>query len=736
VSHHLLNSLSMAKYERFLPRIFPGSKKIEVRKRQGDLFWSWSPATSEEHEPGEEEDDNPVVAWAEFGTGIEQRQLPDDRRQFRAAISLKGYGSVAWLIATYDTRHSISMGVAPEPMRRAFADARIFLQEEIELQSECNQLAAELTERYEELNLVYSTKDQVEYFEEGQEALSRLVHNCTDYLDVGLSALICRDRGIMIHNISGTESPPEIDELLELLETTVYDRVESQVQSVVLNEASDDERVRIFRERTENLLAYPIDDDHGTAIGLLAVVARHDMHVFSNGDRNLLEVMAKKASRIIHTHHDSLTGLVNRGGFESSLISSLGSTQSNNLQHVLLHINIDQLHVINDLMGYQEGDVLIRRVAKCLRIVLRDTDIVSRFGGGDFGVLLLNCDVRQGYSVADKIRNKIAELTVVSATRTLDVSACIGLTQVNRDTDGIVSVMAAAEIACKSAKDSGRDRIEVFAEDNTTLVRRSEEIEWIGRVQEALRQDLFVLYCQPVMPIDAGSGAPHFEILIRMRDKDGEILAPAAFLPAAERYQLMPAVDRWVIHHSLKAIAACWDSISAEDPVFCINLSGQSFTSPGFQPYIADELRDSGIPAENICFEVTETAAISNIDEAVAFMAALKTFGCRFSLDDFGAGLSSFGYLKVLPVDYLKIDGSFVREIVSDEISHSMVEAICQIGKTMNLAMVAEFVGDEATVEALRTIGVDYVQGFHIGMPEPLEHIIESLEGQARKGLA
>jgi len=736
VSNLLLNSLSMAKYERFLPRVFPGCTKIEVRKRQGDLFWSWSPAEPEEHEPDGEPDDNPVVAWAEFGTGIEQRQLPDGRRQFRAAISLKGYGSVAWLIVTYDTKYSISMSVASEPMRRAFADARIFLQEEIELQSECNQLAAELTERYEELNLVYSTKDQVEYFEEGQEALSRLVHNCTDYLDVGLSALICRDRGMMIHNISGTEAPPEIDELLELLETTVYDRVESQVQSVVLNEASDEERERVFKGRSENLLAYPIDDDHGTAIGLLAVVARHDMHVFSNGDRNLLEVMAKKASRIIHTHHDSLTGLVNRGGFESSLISSLGSTQSNNLQHVLLHINVDQLHVINDLMGYQEGDVLIRRIAKCLRIVLRDTDVVSRLGGGDFGVLLLNCDVRQGFSVAEKIRSKVSELSVVSATRTLDVSVCIGISVVNRDTDGIVGVMAAAEIACKAAKDSGRDRIEVFAEDNTTLVRRSEEIEWIGRVQEALRKDQFVLYCQPVMPIDAEAGAPHFEILIRMLDKDGEILAPGVFLPAAERYQLMPAIDRWVIHHSLKILASCWSSVSADEPVFCINLSGQSFTNPGFQPYIADELRDSGIPAQNICFEVTETAAISNIDEAVAFMAALKTFGCRFSLDDFGAGLSSFGYLKVLPVDYLKIDGSFVREIVTDEVSYSMVEAISQIGKTMNLAMVAEFVGDDETVEALRDIGVDYVQGFHIGTPEPIEHILESLEAQARAGRA
>lgn len=735
MSRNLLKSLSMQKYERFLPRVFPGAARLEIRLPQGDIFWSLSAANGQQQ--GEKAaDDNPVVAWAEFGTGIDQRQLPDGRRQFRAALALKGSGSIAWLIATYATQPSISMAAAPDIVRRAFADARIFLQEEIELQSECNQLAAELTERYEELNLVYSTKDQVEYYEEGQEALSRLVHNCTDYLDVGLSALICRDRSMTIHNISSTDAPFDIEKIMELLETTVYDRVESQVQSIVLNETSDEERSRVFEDRSENLLAYPIADDHGIAIGLIAVVARHDMHTFSNGDRNLLEVMAKKASRIIHTHHDSLTGLVNRGGFESSLLASLASTQSNNVQHVLLHINIDQLHVINDLMGYQEGDVLIRRVAKCLQAVLRDSDVVSRIGGGEFAVLLQNCDARQGYSVAEKIRNSVRELTVVSAQRTLDVSVCIGISQVNKDTDGIVGVMAASEIACKAAKDSGRDRVEIFEEDNTTLVRRSEEIEWIGRVQEALRDDQFVLYCQPVMPIEKGSRPPHFEVLIRLRDKDGKILLPGDFLPAAERYQLMPMIDRWVIHRSFKVLAERWDSVSAADPVFCINLSGQSFTNPGFQPFVADEIRDSGIPPQNICFEVTETAAISNIDDAVRFMTALKTLGCRFSLDDFGAGLSSFGYLKVLPVDYLKIDGSFVREIVSDEISRSMVEAMCQIGRTMNLATVAEFVGDDETVDALRTIGVDYVQGFHIGKPAEIGGVLEWLEGQARAELA
>ncbi len=727
MSINILKSLSMKKYERMLPRVFPGVARLEVRERQGDLFWSWAPASGS----NDGTDDNPVVAWSDFGSGIEKRQLSESRVQFRVAISSKEYGAVAWLTAAYDTQPSVSMSTAPEPLRRAFADAKIFLQEEMELQSECNQLAAELGERYEELNLVYSTKDQVEYFEEGQEALVRLVHNCADYLDVGLAALICRERSVELHSVNSTESPPNVEGLLELLSTAVYDRVESQVQSIVLNEESDEDRERLFGGRNENLLVYPVIDDHGTAIGLLAVVARHDMHVFSNGDRNLLEVMAKKASRIIHTHHDSLTGLMNRSGFESSLVASLASTQSKNLEHVLLHINIDRLHVVNDLMGYQEGDMLIRRVARCLRATLRDTDVVSRIGGGEFAVLLPNCDVRQGYSVAEKIRASVTELSVVSAQRTLDVSTCIGIAQVTRDTEGIVAVMAAAEIACKAAKDGGRDRIEVFEQDNTTLVRRSEEIEWIGRVQEALRDDLFVLHCQPVLPVEERTNPPHFEVLVRMRDYNGDILAPADFLPAAERYQLMPTVDRWVVHHTLKALGTAWNSFANVDPVFCINLSGQSFANPGFQAFIIDEIRDAGVPPGNICFEVTETAAIANIDDAVNFMTSLKKFGCRFSLDDFGAGLSSFGYLKVLPVDYLKIDGSFVREVTSDKVSQTMVDAMCRIGKTMQLTMVAEFVGDDETRKTLASVGVDYVQGFHIGKPVPIGEILDCLENRA-----
>ena len=727
MSLRILNSLSMTKYERLFPRIFPGAVKIEVRDRHGTLFWSVEPDLPDGQAPAEGVDENPVAAWSEFGPGIERRQLPSNQSQYRVPLQMRQHGDIAWLVVTYDLQPSVPMETAPDPLRRAFADAKAFVQEELETQAECDQLAIELTERYEELNLVYSTDDQVKHFDEGQEALARLVHNCADYLDVDIAALISSERNIMLHSTNRNAAPDDVEDVLERLGSSIYDRVEAQVSSLVLNETDDVERRRLFAGRTENVLAIPVIDDHGTAIGIIAVVAHKGGHVFSNGDRNLLEVMAKKASRIIHTHHDSLTGLMNRSGFEPTLLSALTMARSKGGHHCLLHVDIDQLHVVNDLMGYQEGDGLIRRVAKVLRSNLRDSDLLARLGGDEFAVLARNCDIRQGHTIAEKVLAAISELTVLSANRQLDVSASIGVAAIDDQTEGIVGLMASAEIACKAAKDSGRDRIQVFEEDNTSLVRRSEEIEWIGRVQQALREDKFELHCQPVAPLASDRWPTHYEILIRMVDEDGIIHSPGLFMPAAERYQLMPQVDRWVIRNTLRAIGKVWKPIEKSGSVFCINLSGQSLTNTGFLTFVNDEIDRSPIASDQICFEITETAAISNIDEATRFIGALREKGCRFALDDFGAGLSSFGYLKVLPVDYLKIDGSFVCEVTSDEVSQSMVDAICRIGKTMGLQTIAEYVGDDETIEILRGIGVDYVQGFHIGMPVPLKKITDRL---------
>ncbi|NNE60747.1 MAG: diguanylate cyclase, partial [Woeseia sp.] len=552
--------LSMSKYEQMLRRSFVGASAVEIRDTNNALVWSSNPAKDGTIDNAAN-DDGGDHHWADVGNGVERRKLPEDRLQYRYSLEMHANGHVGWIVADYDTQASIAMSTASEAICAAFSSVAAFMLEELELHTECNQLAKELTERYEELNLVYSTKDQIEHFEEGQEALSHLVHNCVDYLNVGFAALICRDRGLFLHQTNQRDAPPNIDDALTLLSTTIYDWVESQVHSIIINEADNDLRDRLFAGRGENLLAYPIMDDHGTAIGILAVVARRELHTFSNGDRNLLDVMAKKASRIIHTHHDSLTGLINRSGFESSLLGMLAHTRSKNQQHCLLHVDIDQLHVVNDLMGHQEGDMLIRRIAKQLRGLLRDSDVLARLGGDEFAIVLSNCDVKVGITIADNIREAIHAKTVVSGNRQLGVTASVGLVAINRETDGIMAAMASAEIACRAAKEGGNDRTKVFEEDNTELVQRSEEIEWIGRIQEALRENRFVLFCQPVLPIRDESKPAHCEVLVRMLDEAGDLLSPALFMPAAERYQLMPLLDRWIIRNTFAELSKNWGEL-------------------------------------------------------------------------------------------------------------------------------------------------------------------------------
>ena len=731
-----LKSLSMDKYARFLSLLFPGSAVVALTDADGVTLWRPAASARDDAQPADSLSQTRDPGWLEIGEGIEKCTDDAGYLLFRAPLIGEGGSTAGWLQVTYDRRVSVPMDAASDRVQQSLSDACALVQHELDLQAECDQLADELTDRYEELNLVYATKDEVEYVEEGREALVQLVHNCSDYLDVQLAVMISRDRDLVLCNGDRMAELDDIDGLMALLSGSVYDYVESQVSSVVINEADYGLRANLLAGRREHLLAQPIIDDHGVVIGLVAVVASGDRRIFSNGDRNLLEVMTQKASRIIHIHHDSLTGLLNRSGFEPSLVTALAAARNHKRQHCLLHVDIDKLHVINDLLGHEQGDQLIRRVSKALRGLLRDSDLLARLTGDEFAVLLSNCNAAEGHAIAEKLQAAIRQLPVISGNQQLDVSASIGIVQIDGRTDGIVGVMASAEIACKTAKDAGRDRIQVYDIDNKVLIQRSSEIEWLSRVQRALREDRFALHCQPVAPLADPGKAPHFEVLVRMLDDDDNILSPADFMPAAERFQMMPQLDRWVVRQTLKRLASCWADLVDTKAVFCINLSGQSLTNAGFFNFVRDELAHSGIPAPRICFEITETAAIANIDEAVAFMGALRDIGCRFALDDFGAGLSSFAYLKTLPVDYLKIDGSFIREITRDEFSRSMVEAICQIAGTMNLTTIAEFVGDEATVDALRDIGLAYVQGYHIGKPVPLDVITAQLQRGAASASA
>jgi EAL domain-containing protein (putative c-di-GMP-specific phosphodiesterase class I) len=352
---------------------------------------------------------------------------------------------------------------------------------------------------------------------------------------------------------------------------------------------------------------------------------------------------------------------------------------------------------------------------------VRKRDTLARLGGDEFGVLMEHCTLVQARRVANEVRKAVGEFRFVWEERVFRIGVSIGLVPITESTEGVANILSAADSACYGAKDEGRNRVHVYHLDDADLTRRQGEMQWVPRIDQALEDDRFRLWLQPIVPVMTGPGeGEHFELLLRLVDEQGEIVPPGVFLPAAERYGLSTNLDRWVVGTALG-----WLSRKAqllERLHLCsINLSGTSLTDEDFLEFVHKQLEQSTVRAQQICFEITETAAITNLSKAMTFMGALKGRGCRFALDDFGSGLSSFVYLKTLPVDYLKIDGAFVKRIAEDEVDLALVRSINDVAKAMGKCTIAEFVESDAILEKLRAIEVDYAQGYGIGHPAPIE---------------
>lgn len=594
------------------------------------------------------------------------------------------------------------------------------ISKEIGLHSELESFANELAERYEELNLVYHTEDQVNYFKEGQDALAQLVRNCCEYLDVCLAVLILKDKDIILSEESSGDALKDAQAAIDRIRDQVYDTVVSQSDAVVVNDPSSVDAPQAWRGMPYRLVATPIEDGKGDTAGVLAIVNPFSRLKFSNSDRNLVEVMARKATKILQVSYDTLTGLLNREGLEFHTEQALQEARSNDLTHCILHIDIDQLHIINDTVSHNAGNAMIQAIAAQLRQATRDTDVVARVGGDEIAVLLRQCPLERGTEIADKLRESIVDIVVPWEQKTLKTTVSIGVAPVHAETSAASAALAAAELACDAAKELGKNRVHRFTAGDTGLIRRHHEMEAVGRIQDALKQDRFVLYGQLIEPLALRRTGSHCEVLLRMAGDDGRIVPPGDFLPAAERYHLMPEIDRWVIDRVFDLLDYHVDAIAGRLNLISVNLSGQSLNEPGFCDWLVGRLAGLQTAHKLICFEITETAAVESLEEASAFMRRVKEYGCRFALDDFGSGLSSFGYLRSLPVDFLKIDGNIVKAIADDDVAASMVAAVRQVASVMGLKTVAEFVENDAIREKLVQLGVDYGQGYGLGKPQPL----------------
>jgi diguanylate cyclase (GGDEF)-like protein/PAS domain S-box-containing protein len=454
--------------------------------------------------------------------------------------------------------------------------------------------------------------------------------------------------------------------------------------------------------------ASPIRDGSGAVSG--GVLVFHDVSESRELNRKLS----------YHASHDILTGLVNRREFEQRLERALRSAKARETAYALCHIDVDQFKIINDTCGHSAGDALLGQVGALLKTKIRWRDTLSRLGGDEFGVLLESCALEEALRMADVLRETIRNYKFVWEERTFRLGCSVGVVPITGDSEDVAAVLSAADSACQAAKEAGRNRVYSFQENDIDLMRRRREMQWAARINNALEESRFELYRMTIQPLQKTDPGAHYELLLRMKDEAGKIVSPDNFINAAERYGLTPAIDRWVIENAFRWLVSEADE-RANLSLCSINLSGQSLGDDKFLPFVIDQFHRSGIDASKICFEITETAAIASFSQANRFIQALKELGCKFALDDFGTGLSSFGYLKHFPVDFLKIDGSFVKEILHDPIDREMVRSINEIGHLTGKLTIAEFAENTEIINMLRSLGVDYAQGYGIASPQRIQ---------------
>ncbi len=451
-----------------------------------------------------------------------------------------------------------------------------------------------------------------------------------------------------------------------------------------------------------------------------------------NGEKNILIVCEditeqKKLSEKLsfQASHDSLTGLVNRREFEQRTNSAIKESYKNpGLEHALFFLDLDQFKIINDTCGHLAGDHLLRELVSIINPLIRQDDTLARIGGDEFGILLKNCALNQAAYIADQIRKKIHTYKFIWGEKELGVGVSIGVVPISNNTTNITIAMNNADAACYIAKESGRNKTHIYKQGDKEIATRHGEMAWVNKIQEALNNNQFILMAQAISNVkNPDLDTMHFEILIRMLDENDNIIAPEKFLPAAERYNLSPKIDRWVVNNTFEWLSQNKKQLAALD-LCSINLSGNTLSDDSFSEFLLQQFSHYKIPSEKICFEITETAAISNFDVAQRFIHSFSNeLRCKFSLDDFGTGLSSFAYLKNMPVDFIKIDGQFIKDIINNPIDMAMVRSINEIGQIMGKKTIAEFVENKQILKQLQLIGIDYVQGYHIAKPVPLDQI-------------
>jgi len=669
-----------------------------------------------------------IIRGTDLDSGTLRRTLVSGRTVLGRPVASGDDEKLGILVAVFSRNAGKSSWFNPSLLQNILQPAVQIIGETLSL----NHKLAAAEERADvvarELELLYKVDENIHNASRRHAGLAQLIGHSGRFLNIAYSTLLLPSKRIRISATNAAWRKYNRKTLDKYLVSAFFEKMQGQRSPAVFDVPAV-EGSGLDPEGRYHALLCPLLDQAGNIEGVVAQFGEIDKLSFDDSHIRFMSHIVRKVEYVIEQSFDAMTGMMNREGFEAQLHESGKSLTGSDDCHQIIYFDLDNLRLVNDTFGHDAGDDVIVRFAQLIDNILPRNAVATRLTGDDFVILLTHSGVDDAKQLVGKLQKCGDELRYLKGDKSLQVTFSTGVAEYSSATTGSKALMS-ARLACDAAKDHGRDRVEVYAQDNRSMIRRYDDMHLVSQIQQTLDGGGFNMLAQPIVPMAATDPSKRFEILLRMYDSDGKRVSSEAFFSAAERYQLMPQVDRWVVSSVLGRLSEHLDYLREHRPVFAINLSGQSLGDVEILKFIEEEFDSSGVPCESICFEVTESAAVSNRVRAQAFIDALRKRGCRFALDDFGAGLSSFAYLKNFKVDTLKIDGSFIRDIARNRISRSMVAAINEVAKVMELDTVAEYVENNQTRREIEKLGVHYGQGHAFGKPESFDKVLLELTGR------
>ena len=666
-----------------------------------------------------------IIAGTDSATGMLQHTLTSGRTLLGLPVTGGDNESPGMLVTVFSRNAGNSFWSNPGLLQDILLPAVQLIGENLRLNQKLQIAEQQADIEDKELALLYKIDEKIHGPSRRYSGLAHLIGQSGRFLNIAYSVLLLPSKRIRISATDSSWRNVNRKALDKNLINTWFDKLQGQ-RAPVITEFPAVEGAELPSGQGCQAMLCPLVDQAGNIEGVIAQLGRVNNRPFGQSHIRFMSHIVRKVAYVIEQSFDAMTGMLNRAGFEAQLHESGKALVNSGDAHQIIYFDLDNLQLVNDTFGRDAGDEVIIRFSQLIEDILPKNAVATRLTGDDFVVLLMHSSVEEARKLIALIRNSSGKLRYLHGDKSLQITVSIGVAEFSRKgSEG--NSLTAARLACDSAKDHGRDRVEVYDQEDCSIIRRNDDMHLVSEIQQMLDSDGFRMQAQPIVSLTDKDRRLRFEILLRMKDSDGKHIASDAFFSAAERYQLMPQIDRWVVSNTLARLSEHADYLAEHGTIFAINLSGQSLGDAEILQFIEEEIDSSGVPCESLCFEVTESAAISNRYHAQEFIDRLRNRGCKFSLDDFGAGLSSFAYLKNFKVDTLKIDGNFIRDITDNRISESMVAAITQVAKVMELDTVAEYVESIETKNLITKLGVDFAQGHAVGKPAPLEEVLAEL---------